>query len=166
MQLNFFDNNGNPLPLPLTFPQGGVPDTSASVAQSIAPQASLWVESTGPLGAALQTGSAQLTATGDVGGFVIFRYNPNGQEAVVPLETRNAPAYILAFDNTNSTATGVAMSISSSFAELVPVVLRDDTGAPVGTGRRLDSAARQRPHFFHSGDAISSDRQPPRHHRV
>ena len=31
---------------------------------------------------------------------MIFRYNPNGQEAVVPLESRNANAYILAFDNT------------------------------------------------------------------
>ena len=31
---------------------------------------------------------------------MIFRYNPNGQEAVVPLESRNASGYILAFDNT------------------------------------------------------------------
>ena len=36
-----------------------------------------------------------VTAIGNVGGFVIFRYNPNGQEAVVPLESRNASASIL-----------------------------------------------------------------------
>jgi hypothetical protein len=33
---------------------------------------------------------------------VIFRHN--GQEAVVLLESRNANAYVLAFDNTNGTA--------------------------------------------------------------
>ena len=41
---------------------------------------------------------------------MIFRYNPNGQEAVVPLESRNASAYLLAFDNTSSTATGIAIN--------------------------------------------------------
>jgi hypothetical protein len=46
-------------------------------------------------------GSAILTTTGNVGGFAIFRYNPTAQEAVVPLETRNAGAYPLAFDDTN-----------------------------------------------------------------
>ena len=50
-------------------------------------------------------GSAQLTTTGTVSGFAIFRYNPTGQEAVVPPETRNASAYVLAFDNTNGLAT-------------------------------------------------------------
>ena len=41
---------------------------------------------------------------------MIFRYNPNGQEAVVPLERRNANAYLLAFDNTRGTATGIAIN--------------------------------------------------------
>ena len=41
----------------------------------------------------LLTGSAQLTTAGHVGGFVIFRHN--GQEAVVPLESRNASGYII-----------------------------------------------------------------------
>src|ERR1019366_2747029 len=64
----------------------------------------------------------------------IFRYNPNGQEAVVPLETRNAASYLLAFDNTNGTATGVAVSVASSQASSVPVIIRDDTGAQVSAG--------------------------------
>ncbi len=41
---------------------------------------------------------------------MIFRFNPSGQEAVVPLENRNASGYILAFDNTNGIATGVAVN--------------------------------------------------------
>jgi hypothetical protein len=129
-QLNFFDNNGNALPLPLSFPQaGGPPSTMASsVSQNVGANASLWVQSSGALTTALLTGSAQLTTTGNISGYVIFRYNPNGQEAVVPLESRNAPAYLLAFDNTNGTTTGVAISDASSQQVDIPVILRDDTG--------------------------------------
>jgi len=134
--LNFFDDFGNPLALPLTFLQtgGGPPTIATSVAQPVAANASLWAQTTSPAGAALLTGSAQLTTTGNVSGFVIFRYNPNGQEAVVPLETRNASSYILAFDNTNGTATGVAVNAVSSLAAIIPVTLRDDQGNPIGGG--------------------------------
>jgi len=69
-----------------------------------------------------------------VSGFVIFRYNPNGQEAVVALESRNANSYILAFDNTNRTATGVAINSVSTQPVLVPVVVRDDSGAQIASG--------------------------------
>jgi hypothetical protein len=68
-----------------------------------------------------------------VGGFVIFRNNPFAQEAVVPLETRNANAYILAFDNTNGKAAGIAINSVSSQTVNVPVVVRDDTGAQIAT---------------------------------
>jgi len=91
------------------------------------------IESTGPDTDPLLTGSAQLTTDGDVGGFVIFRYNPNGQEAAVPLENRNANAYLLAFDNTAGIVTGVAVSNASMEAAIVQVVIRDDTGAQIGT---------------------------------
>jgi hypothetical protein len=75
-----------------------------------------------------------LTTTGNIGGFVIFRFNPNGQEAVVPLESRNAGAYMVAFDNTDSLVTGLALSSLSAQATSIPVTLRDDTGAQIGTG--------------------------------
>jgi len=79
----------------------------------------------------LLTGSAQLNTTGNVSGFVIFRHN--NQEAVVLLESRNANAYILAFDNTNGTATGVAVNAVSTQQVNVPVTVRDDTGATIAT---------------------------------
>jgi hypothetical protein len=79
----------------------------------------------------LLTGSAQLSTTGNVSGFVIFRHN--GQEAVVPLESRNANAYILASDNTYGTATGVAVNAVSTGQVNIPVVVRDDTGAHIAT---------------------------------
>jgi hypothetical protein len=62
---------------------------------------------------------------------VIFRHND--QEAVVPLESRNAQGYIIAFDNTNGTATGIAVNAISSQQVNVPVIVRDDTGAQIAT---------------------------------
>jgi hypothetical protein len=79
----------------------------------------------------LLTGSAQLTTAGNMSGFVIFRHN--GQEAVVPLESRNANGYIIAFDNTNGTATGIAVNAVSAGQVNIPVTVRDDTGAQIAT---------------------------------
>jgi virginiamycin B lyase len=137
--LNFFDDNGNPLPMPLTFPQSqtALVELAPGVTQTLAANSSLWIQSAGPIGSSLLTGSAQLTTTGNISGYAIFRYNPNGQEAVVPMETRNASSYLLAFDNTNGTTTGVALSdvsLQPSATRLsVPVILRDDTGTQIGT---------------------------------
>ena len=134
--LYFFDDGGNPLLLPLSSPQsgGGASTTASSVDSTINAGATLVVESTGPDADPLQTGSAQLTTDGNVSGFAIFRYEPTGQEAVVLLESRNASSYILAFDNTDGTATGVAVSSTSPQAVSVPVVIRDDSGAQIGSG--------------------------------
>jgi hypothetical protein len=127
--LSFFnDTTGTPLSLPLTFPQGNIADTAApSVTQTLAPGATLMAVSGG--GPQLLTGSAQLSTNGQVSGFVIFRHN--NQEAVVPLESRNANAYILAFDNTNGTFTGIAVNAVSAQQVNIPVVVRDDTGAQI-----------------------------------
>jgi hypothetical protein len=129
-QLSFFDDNGIALPLPLTFPQSSIgPTTTPVYALALAPGASLWIQSAGSLGTPPLTGSAQLTANGNIQGFVIFHYIPNGQEAVVPLESRSASGYVLAFDNTNGTVTGIAISDVSSQPLNVSVILRDDAGA-------------------------------------
>ena len=60
---------------------------------------------------------------------MIFRHN--NQEAVVTLESRNANAYLLAFDNTNGTFTGVAVNAVSAEQVNIPVVVRDDTGTQI-----------------------------------
>ncbi len=131
--LAFFDDGGNALPLSLTFPQTSATSTASFVDQNLAAGATLLVQASGALADPVVIGSAQLTTSGNVGGFVIFRYNPNGQEAVVPLESRNAGAYILAFDNTGGTATGIAVNDVASQAVNIPVVVRDDTGAQIAT---------------------------------
>jgi Beta-galactosidase len=126
--LSFFaDQTGAPMPLPLSFPQTGSVSTVPSVTQPLAAGATLLIVSSGA--PQLLTGSAQLSTTGHVSGFVIFRHN--GQEAVVPLESRAASGYIVAFDNTNGTATGIAVNAVSTGQVNVPVVVRDDTGAQI-----------------------------------
>ena len=132
--LSFFADDGTQLRLPLSFPQTGTNSTASSVGQLLAPGATLIVESAAPLSDPAPTiGSAQVATNGNVGGFVIFRYNPNGQEAVVPLESRNAGAYIVAFDNTAGTATGIAINSVSTQPVNIPVVVRDDTGTQIAT---------------------------------
>ncbi len=136
VNLGFFADSGAPLSLPLSFPQsgGGASTQASAVNQSLAAGATLIVQSTAPQSNPAPTvGSAQLTTNGNVGGFVIFRYNPDGQEAVVPIETRNASAYLVAFDGTNGTATGVAINSVSNQSVNIPVVVRDDSGTQIAT---------------------------------
>jgi Viral BACON domain len=135
--LKFFaTETGAPLSLPLSFPQsgGGSSTVDNTVSQMLAAGATLIVQSAAPRSDPAPTiGSAQLTTTGNVGGFVIFRYNPNGQEAVVPLESRTANGFVIAFDNTAGTATGIAINSVSSQTVIVAVIVRDDTGARIAT---------------------------------
>jgi hypothetical protein len=152
--LSFFDNNGNPQALPLTFVQSGAAMTASTLSQTIAGGATLVLLTQGSSVEASVAGSAQLTTNGNVSGFAIFRYNPTGQEAVVPLEARNASAYVLAFDNTNGLATGLALANVSNQAANVPVVLRDDTGADLGT-QTINLAANGHTSFMLTGNYAS-----------
>ena len=125
----------------------------------------LIVESAEPLSnPAPTTGSAQLATNGNVGGFVIFRYNPNGQEAVVSLESRNAPGYLVAFDNTAGTATGIAINSVSTQPVNIPVVVRNDAGAQIATDT-LSLAANGHLPFTLAVDKYLR-RHASRHHRI
>ncbi len=125
--LSFFDDAGSPLVLPLTSLQTGGTSTASKVTKNLAPGASLVIQAQG-LDAQVAMGSAQLTTTGSAGGFVVFRYDPSGQEATAPFENRNKGAYVLAFDNTAPLATGVALANLSSQSTSVGMILRDDAG--------------------------------------
>ena len=130
--LSFFaDQTGGPMSLPLSFPQsnGGSPTVTASVTQNLAAGATRVIVSSGA--ADLLTGSAQLSTAGHISGFVIFRHN--NQEAVVPLESRNAGGYIIAFDNTNGAATGIAVNGVSAGHVIIPVTVRDASGVIIAT---------------------------------
>lgn len=129
--LSFFDENGIALPVPLLLPQTGTNTTTSALTQTLAPGAMLVVNTNEQDSPTPVVGSAQLTTTGNIGGFEIFRWNTFNQEASVPLETRTPNSFVLVFDNTNGLTTGVALANLLGSAANITVTLRDDTGAPL-----------------------------------
>jgi hypothetical protein len=133
VHMNFFDDNGNPLALPLIFPQSsptpGAP--AASFDHTLNAGQLLIVQTTGPTTQAVQTGWAQLLYNGNVGAYAVFGQSVSGastQEAVVPLETRTTGSFVIPFDSTAGYATGVAVANISTQAANIPVIIRDDNG--------------------------------------
>lgn len=145
--LSFFGDDGKAVSLPLGFPQTGTTSTASNVNQSIPAGGSLIVVVEDSAGAITTTGSAVLTTTGNVGGFAVFRYNLTGQEAAAPLQTVNAPSYVLAFDNTGGLSTGLAIANLAAQAASVNVIVRDDKGAQIGAGS-IDLPARGHTSFM------------------
>jgi hypothetical protein len=134
-RFTFFDNSGNPLAMPLTFPQSppaAGPELASTLDRTIGSNAQVVIESTGPDSVTQLVGWGQLLTNGNVSGFGIFSDPRLGWNAVVPLETRNASKYILAFDNTGNLATGVAVANLANAAANVNVIVRDDTGLQIG----------------------------------
>jgi hypothetical protein len=131
--MNFFDDNGNPLPLPLIFPQTSPTPASpaATLDRTVNAGAMLIVQTAGPTTQTVQTGWAQLLNNGNVSAYAVFGQTIGGpaQEAVVPLETRTTGSFVIPFDTTGGYATGVALANVSTAAASVPVLIRDDNGS-------------------------------------
>ena len=125
--VGFFGDDGSPLALPVA----AATPPALSVARTLAPNATALIDSNGP--DALQTGYAQLTTDAGIGGFIRFRYAPRDQEAIVPLENRKASSYLLPFDNTGGIATGAAVANLTAVSASIPVLIRDNTGAQIGS---------------------------------
>jgi len=137
-RLNFFNDNGNPLPLSLSFPQTStaVQPAVSTLDRTLSPGATLIVETNGPDTQPTQTGWAQLLTSGNISGFAVFRQFVGAtaqQEAVVPVENRNAGSYILTFDNNAGFVTGVAIANTAGQAGVVVVTIRDDNGVVLQT---------------------------------
>jgi len=138
-RLNFFDDNGNPLLLPLTFPQTSpfAQSPVASVDRALGPGATLIIESTGPDTQPVQIGWAQLLTSGNITGYAVFRQSISAfdtREAVVPVETRTAGSYVLTFDNTLGFVTGVAVVNTGTQGAFITVTIRDDNGIMLQSG--------------------------------
>jgi hypothetical protein len=106
---------------------------AASIDRTLAANSSLTVNTAGSPASRVLQGSAQLAASGAVDGFAIFHHNVTTQEAVVPLETRNATSYLLAFDQTLGLTLGVAVANLSPANAVIPVIIRDETGVVIST---------------------------------
>lgn len=127
---SFFDNNGSPLQLPLASSAGS--QVASALDQTLNPNATVILDSAGLASAPALVGWGQMTTNGGITGFGTFSNPTFGWNAVVPLETRNASSYLLAFDNTNSVATGLALANVVSESAGINVIIRDDTGAQIG----------------------------------
>jgi hypothetical protein len=157
--LNFIGDDGSPLSLPLLFPQTGETITASSVYRTIPAGGELLV-TLADSGSTAVTGSAILSSTtGNVSGFAIFRYDPSGQEAVVPLETRNSPSYILPYDNTGTLQTGIAIANVSSSPASIPVIIRDDTGGYLGTATLQLPAQGHESFFTYQGFPVTAGKR-------
>jgi hypothetical protein len=136
IRLNFFDDNGSPLTLPLLFPQSpnsAGSELAATIDRTVNAGAELLIQTTGPFGSTTQVGWAQLLANGSIGGFAVFTQEIGAslQDGEVPLETRTASTYTVAFDNTSGSATGVALANLTSQPLTSTVTIRDDTGSQI-----------------------------------
>jgi len=159
---SFFASNGYPQSLLFNLPRQVSPTGSIlgwSLDQPIVPNASFVLQATRPPDGSFVEGSAELAAAGSVDGFAIFHYNPSQQEAVVPLETRNANSYLLPFDNTNSLTTGMALENTMVTPVAVPVTVRDDAGTVLAAFvLQLDS-------FGHTSFVLSTQYAVTANHR-
>ena len=136
-RLNFFDDDGRALPLPLMILGTSTePQLLATFEQTLPAGASVTLESTGPAGDSNQQGWAQLLADGNITGFGIFGCNleDRTQEVLVPLETRNAGTYTVWFDHTGQLASGIGLANLSTTTITVDVTMRGEEGLPpIGT---------------------------------
>jgi len=131
--VSFFDELGNPLTVPLFFPQTGSAAKVATVTHTIQPDESWLLETQSQDKLASVVGSAQISTTGKIAGFETFRWTTYGQEATVPLETRAAARYIIVFDNIGDLSTGVALANVDSQKGGVLLAVRDDAGKVLKT---------------------------------
>ena len=139
--MNYFDDDGNKLSVPMLEPASGLTNSATTVTEALAPGASLLIQTQGAEDASkTSTGWVQLTTTGNVSGFAVFQIEKTLQEAVVPLEARQAGVYVLAFDNSDGLTTGLAIANASSQTATIPAVVRNDAGQPIASGSLMVAA--------------------------
>jgi hypothetical protein len=135
-RLNFFGDNGGPVTLPWTSPQvanSSGPTLASTLDRTVNPGAEVVIQTTGPANLLVTEGWAQLLTNGRISGYTVFSDGGGStvQDAVSPLENRNASGYVLPFDNTNGNVTGIAVANLTAQALSTTVNVSDDTGATV-----------------------------------
>ena len=134
-QVNFYGNNGNPLTLPISFPQFDLSSSTASQTFTLTPNESLVIQ-TGGIGGTINVGWTDVQATGPLVGYSIFAVSVPGapdSEGTVPLDNAISSSLSLPYDNTNGYRTGLALANQSSSAASITATLFDQNGAQVGS---------------------------------
>jgi hypothetical protein len=124
--LKFWDESGKPWRLPL-----GADGFQSQIVDTIPVGGSRTIQSDGFFNA-LSVGSAELSATGAIGGTAVFAFQIAGQpdtEAAVPITTLRGRRFLLPFDSTSGFATGVAVANpSATQPAVVSVIFRNQAG--------------------------------------
>jgi hypothetical protein len=134
-RLNFWDDAGQPLVLPLSLP-GGVPASSAASFEcSLGPGAMCVIETVAPDATDLLVGWAELQSADGVTGFAVLRDRlapDRDSEAMLMFDPREGPDFVLPYDDSEAFETGVAIANRSagSPADLM-LILRDESGATI-----------------------------------
>jgi hypothetical protein len=136
-RIDFHANDGTPLSLPLSFPQSGSTMTSSFANVTIAPNASLVIE-TEATTSSISVGWADVRATSSLSGYSIFRLRSPGvpdSEGTVPLDTGASPSQIMPYDNTKGYRTGLALANGTANIVNVVMLLTDQNGVPVSSSQ-------------------------------
>jgi hypothetical protein len=133
VRLNLFDEQGNPFSASLNFPQdpsAAGPELASTIDRTLAPGELLIIEAV-PAGAqSTVEGWVQVLSNAAIGASAALRFTAGSldNQALVTLETRNAAAYLVPFDNTGGFVAGIAVANTALQAGAVGVTIRDDTG--------------------------------------
>jgi hypothetical protein len=135
--LQFIQDNGSPMDLPILGSAAVTPGTFSSMAVSLNSAGSITIETAGTANALTQ-GWAQMQQTNvndSIGGLAIFRQRVPGipdQEAAVPVVNQFSGHFVLLFDNTNF-ATGIAIANPTNNTVSIPAYIRNEAGQLIDT---------------------------------
>jgi hypothetical protein len=128
LQLNFWDDNGRPMPVDVAEPAGTGTERVTTFATGIEPGGVAAVTLQAP---SLSVGSVEVLATAPVTGYAIFRMSTEGDrsiEGTAVLDTVSYGNLTLAYDNTIGFVTGLAIANPAMSSVDIRVAIADASG--------------------------------------
>ena len=149
--LRFYGESGNPIGVPYKDVATGSGSTASFIDQRMPPNGAVFIDTAGAASDQITNGYAQLYSVySAITGFGVFSYPSLNWQALVPIDTVRDKSYVVAFDNTGSLATGVAIASTDSSPIDVSAVVSDDNGAvlqtatiPLGAGAHISFLLNQ-----------------------
>ena len=139
-QVDFYNNDGSPLTLPLSFPNSSTASTfSSSTSLSIPANESVEIQTLSS-SVTLSVGWADVSASGPLEGYVVFGEGQTtgpSSEDTVPLDTRLLSSLVLPYDETNGSKTGIALANQSATAATITVLVLDQGGSRLASSQMI-----------------------------